>query len=750
MADNNRAQSPLERIGLDAVSIAEKYKHRYVTLEHLLYSVLRESDISDMLRDMKLNVPAILQRLDEVFESGVIEVSPEEIMEPTLLFEQILFRATTMGKLSSKGQGDAVDVLLCMLRQPPEHHIALLLLHKIGLTETSIKQYVVSNRPTNTTKSATQAFNTTQDAIKYLQQYATNLNERARASKIDPLIGREDEIEKAIQIFSRKKKNNPLLVGEPGTGKTSIVDGMALLITKGRVPNVMKNATIYSLDLGALVAGTKYRGDFEERIQKVISAIEMIPEGILFIDEIHMMMGAGQTSGGSMDAANLLKPALSDGRLRVIGSTTYDEFRKHIEKDRALLRRFGKIVVDEPSLEEAKKIIVGLSGSYSAHHGVQYTKAALEASVVLSHKYITEGMLPDKAIDIIDMAGARMAVNDSLVEKVIDLKEIEAEISRVVKIPETDISTDETTSIGNLEERLNQKVFGQEKALSALTDAVFISRAGLREENKPQGAYLLSGMSGCGKTEFARQLAENLNIPLLKFDMSDYMEKHSISKLIGAPPGYVGFDEGSGTGQLTSRVEKQPSCVLLLDEIEKAHPDIFNILLQIMDDGALTDSAGKKVSFRNVWLIMTSNAGVREGQKATIGFGSQQGFNTDSAQSAINRLFSPEFRNRLDASIMFDPLKPESIRFIANKFIDELRVMLSDRKIKLVVDDLAMDWLVSNGYDSQMGARPMKRVIADKIKKPLSRMIVLGELDQGGRVTVSCRNGDIVLKKTKR
>jgi ATP-dependent Clp protease ATP-binding subunit ClpA len=751
MSDNQRAQSPLEKIGIKSIKIAEKHGHQYVTLEHLLHSVLEETDIAEMLRSMNINTSAILGRLDDFFSANVIEPSLDGNIQPTLLFEQILFRATTMGKLSSKGQGDAVDILLCMLRQPAEHHLALLILQKAGLTEIAVKQYVTTRKNQSGTASPQQGmFNSLLEAESYLAQYCTNLNMRASESKIDPLIGREDEVAKAIQIFSRKKKNNPLLVGEPGTGKTAIVEGMALLISRGKVPKVVANTVIYSLDLGALVAGTKYRGDFEERINKIIKAMAMIPNSVLFIDELHMIMGAGSTSGASMDAANLLKPALSDGSLRLIGSTTFDEFRKHIEKDRALLRRFGKITVEEPSEADAKKILKGISKVYEKHHGVSYTNEALDAAVMLSKKYINEGMLPDKAIDIIDMAGARMAVQDDRTDNQIGLKEIEFEISKVAKIPEQNIKQDETFRISNLEDDLNAVVYGQEAAIKTLTDAVFIARAGLREENKPQGAYLFTGPTGTGKTEVAKRLAETLGIPLLRYDMSEYMEKHSVSKLIGAPPGYVGFDEASGSGQLTTQIENQPHCVLLLDEIEKAHPDIFNILLQVMDDGCLKNSSGKRISFRNVWLIMTSNAGVREGQKTSIGFGSVSGYNAESATAAINKLFAPEFRNRLDANMMFNPLGKDSIRKIAEKFVSELSAMVADRKIKITVDDRAYDWLVTHGYDIAMGARPMKRVIADKIKKPLSRMIVMGEIPDGGRINVSEKNEELVLKKTKR
>ncbi len=757
MGDRQRAVRPLERIGRGAEQLAEKYKHEYITLEHLLYAVMQEENISEMFKSMGVNLDEVAKRLDAFFEGQALETTISK-PQPTLLFEKLMFRAATMGQLSSKGDGDGVDLILGMLRQPPNDHLALLILRKLGITEAAVKQYVTALRPISGMQSAngdqTAApanFATRTDAEKYLALYCSNLNRRAAESKIDPLIGREEEIDKAIQIFSRKKKNNPLLVGEPGVGKTAIVEGMAHLIIKGDVPNVMRDTIIYSLDIGALVAGTKYRGDFEERLTKILKALELMPNAILFIDEIHMIMGAGATSGGSMDAANMLKPALSDGTLRLIGSTTFEEFRKYFEKDRALLRRFGKVNVEEPSLEDSKRILVGVAKVYEAHHGVTYTPAALEAAVDLTYKYVSSGMLPDKAIDILDMAGARMAVDDFRQTNVLDVAQIESEVSRVARIPEHTIKEDESNKLITLEEDLNKGVFGQSEAISTLTDAVFIARAGLREEDKPQGCYLFTGPTGVGKTEVAKQLASILGIPLIRYDMSEYMEKHSVSKLIGAPPGYVGYDEGSGgSGQLTNDIDQQPHCVLLLDEIEKAHPDIFNVLLQVMDNGSLTSSSGKFVSFRNVWLIMTSNAGVREGQKSAIGFGTATGYNQSNASDAINRMFAPEFRNRLDAIMAFNPLEPLTIKQVAEKFINELAAMVADRKVKIVCDDAAFEWLAKNGYDVAMGARPMKRVIADNIKKPLSRMLVLGDLAGGGKISVTEKNGSLVLKKTKR
>ncbi len=759
MADKQRTEDPLERIAIRAIRLAHEFTHAFVTTEHLLASVIMEDEIIQAFTGMNLDLTMMNDKLKDYFESGLIEsaVTPSGNVtpKPTKLFEELVFRATATGKLSSKGRGDGIDLLLAMLKSKAEDHFALILLRRSGLTEIALKQYVTSLRPATAKPNQpgsdgppTGEVKSRAEAEAYLKQFCSNLNKRASEGKTDVLIGRETEVAEAIQIFSRKKKNNPLLVGLAGTGKTAIVEGMAHRIIKGDVPKVMDGTVIYSLDIGALLAGTKYRGDFEERVNRVLKSLTFIPKSILFVDEIHMIMGAGSTSQGSMDAANMLKPALSDGSLRLIGSTTFEEYRKHFEKDRALVRRFGKIVIEEPSVEDAKKIVHGVSASYASHHKVQYTQAALDAAVDLTHRYISTGVLPDKAIDIIDMAGARAAVNDNRANNVIDLPDIEAEVSRVAKIPEQSVKEDESAKLADLENDLRKAVFGQDSAIKTLTDAVFIARAGLREENKPQGSYLFTGPTGVGKSEVAKQLSTTLGIPLVRFDMSEYMERHSVSKLIGAPPGYVGFDEGGGSGALTNAIERSPHCVLLLDEIEKAHSDVFNLLLQVMDDGRLTNSAGTTVSFRNVWLIMTSNAGVREGQKTSIGFGALS--SEGKSEDAINRIFSPEFRNRLDAQMAFQSLGRDHIKSVAEKFIAELQVMVADRKVKIVVDDTAFDWLADNGFDPQYGARPMKRLIADQIKKPLSKMLVLGDLIGGGKITVKARDGELLLKKTKR
>jgi ATP-dependent Clp protease ATP-binding subunit ClpA len=746
MSNNSqKAEEPLVRIGFRAYKLASEYKHDYITLEHLLAATLVEEEVDAILTEMKLNVSSMKADLERFFKSGVVE-STGQPPETTLMYERIILCAAGTGKLSAKGRGDGLDVLIHMLKVDPTDYPAVLLLERYGLTEILLKRHLSDRKGARTAEQTTSnsgKISSLADAETILSKYTQNLNKRAAEGRTDPLIGRTREISEAIQIFCRKKKNNPILVGDPGCGKTAVVEGMAKQIVDHQVPKAMQNAVIYSLDIGALLAGTKYRGDFEERMVQVLAALKFIPNSILFIDEIHMIMGAGATSGGAVDAANLLKPALSEGTLRCIGSTTYEEFRKHFEKDRALLRRFGKIAIDEPSVEDAKAILRGLAKTYEQHHKCTYSNEALEAAVDLTSRYVSHGLLPDKAIDIIDMAGARNAANGK--EGVlIGLAEIEREVSRVAKIPETNVNQSESDKLAHLDADLHKSVFGQDNAIETLVDAVFIARAGLREENKPQGSYLFTGPSGVGKTEVARALADTLGIPLIKFDMSEYMEKHSVSKLIGSPPGYVGFDDGNaGSGMLTNQVEQNPHCVLLLDEIEKAHGDVFNILLQVMDDGKLTNSNGKAVSFRNVILIMTSNAGVAERTRASIGFASNSRENDDL--EAINRLFSPEFRNRLDANVRFTALTKEAIRKVAIKFIDKLREMVSDRGVSIDVTATGYEWLTQNGYDPAMGARPMARLIAEKIKKPLSKMLIIGDLKNGGKLSVKAVKGQLVL-----
>ena len=575
-----------------------------------------------------------------------------------------------------------------------------------------------------------------------LEAYCVNLNEKARQGKVDPLIGREPEVERCIQILCRRTKNNPLLVGEPGVGKTAIAEGLARKIINHQVPEVLSGATIYSLDMGSLLAGTRYRGDFEERVKQVVKELENHADAILFIDEIHTVIGAGATSGGAMDASNLLKPALASGTLRCMGSTTYKEFRQHFEKDRALVRRFQKIDVNEPTVEDSIKILKGLKSYYEEFHKLRYTNDAVKAAVELSARYINDRKLPDKAIDIIDEAGAsQMLVPESRRKKVIGVKEVEAVVSKIARIPPKSVSKSDTESLKQLDEDLKRVVFGQDQAIEQLSTAMKMARAGLRDPQKPIGCYLFSGPTGVGKTEAARQLANTLSIELLRFDMSEYMERHTVSRLIGAPPGYVGYDQG---GLLTDAVDQHPHAVVLLDEIEKAHPDVFNILLQVMDHGVLTDAVGKKVDFRNVILIMTTNAGASDAQRQSIGFG--RGRAEHEEDEAIKRLFSPEFRNRLDALVAFRPLTPEIIRQVVHKFVMQLESQLADRHITIELDEDAADWLAKNGFDELYGARPLARVIQENIKKPLADDILFGKLVRGGHVKVTLKDGKIAFE----
>ncbi len=577
-----------------------------------------------------------------------------------------------------------------------------------------------------------------------LEAYCVDLNEKAKSGKIDPLIGRQAEVERSIQILCRRTKNNPLLVGDPGVGKTAIAEGLARKIVNGEVPEVLKDATIYSLDMGSLLAGTRYRGDFEERLKQVVKELESHDNAVLFIDEIHTVIGAGATSGGAMDASNLLKPALASGSLRCMGSTTYKEYRQHFEKDRALVRRFQKIDVNEPTIEDTVKILKGLKTTYETHHKLRFTDAAIRTAVDLSARYITDRKLPDKAIDVIDEAGAsQMLLPESKRKKVIGQKEVEAVIAKMARIPPKSVSKSDTESLRELETDLKRAVFGQEQAIDQVSSAMKLARAGLRDPNKPIGAFLFSGPTGVGKTEVAKQLAATLGIEMQRFDMSEYMERHTVSRLIGAPPGYVGHDQG---GLLTDAVDQHPHSVVLLDEIEKAHPDVYNILLQVMDNGTLTDAVGKKVDFRNVILIMTTNAGAADNARAAIGFG--RGKVEGEDDKAIQRLFAPEFRNRLDAIVAFKPLGAETIRSVVTKFVLQLEAQLADRNITIELTDEATDWLAKNGFDELYGARPLARVIQEHIKKPLADDILFGRLTRGGHVKVELKDGKIAFDIT--
>ena len=573
-----------------------------------------------------------------------------------------------------------------------------------------------------------------------LDAYCVNLNKKAASGRIDPLIGREAEVERTIQILCRRQKNNPLYVGDPGVGKTAIAEGLARQIVRGEVPEVLRNATIYCLDMGSLLAGTRYRGDFEERVKAVLSELEAIEGAILFIDEIHTVIGAGATSGGAMDASNLLKPALASGTLRCIGSTTYKEYRNYFEKDRALVRRFQKIDINEPSVEDSVKILLGLKPYYEKHHRVRYTSDAIRAAVELSARYISDRKLPDKAIDVIDEAGAaQMLLPESKRRKTITVKEVEGIVAKIARIPPKSVSRDDRTTLQNLDRDLRTMVFGQDKAIEALASAIKLARAGLREPEKPIGCYLFCGPTGVGKTEVARQLARSLGIELIRFDMSEYMERHTVSRLLGAPPGYVGFDQG---GLLTDAIDQHPHAVLLLDEIEKAHPDLFNVLLQVMDHGRLTDHNGKAVDFRNVILIMTTNAGASEMAKPAIGFERDTRIGED--MEAINRMFSPEFRNRLDATIAFTSLTPDIVLRVVDKFVMQLEEQLADRQVSIELSEAARNWLAGKGFDPLYGARPLARTIQEYIKKPLAEELLFGRLEKGGVVRVDVKDGGLV------
>ncbi|MEO0786436.1 MAG: AAA family ATPase, partial [Pseudomonadota bacterium] len=562
--------------------------------------------------------------------------------------------------------------------------------------------------------------------------------EKAKAGKIDPLIGREMEIERCIEILCRRNKNNPILVGDPGVGKTAIAEGLAKKIVDGEVPEILEEAVIYSLDMGALLAGTRYRGDFEERLKSVMKEMEGLDKGVLFIDEIHTVIGAGATSGGAMDASNLLKPALQNGELRCMGSTTFKEYKQHFEKDRALSRRFRKIDVVEPSVPDAVKILTGLKPKFEEFHGLRYTNEAIRTAVELSDRYLTDRKLPDKAIDVIDEAGASQWLKpESKRRKVVGVKDIEAIVAKIARIPPKQVSKDDAAQLKSLEVDLKRVVFGQDEAIEALSAAIKMARAGLREPNKPIGSYLFTGPTGVGKTEVAKQLASILGVEMLRFDMSEYMERHTVSRLIGAPPGYVGYDQG---GLLTDGVDQNPHCVLLLDEIEKAHQDLYNILLQVMDNGTLTDANGRKVDFRNVILIMTTNAGASDAAQNAIGFGA--GKKEDEQEEALKRLFTPEFRNRLDATIVFGALTPEIIQRVVEKFVLQLEIQLADRNVTISITDKAKDWLAARGFDSEMGARPLARTIQEHVKKPMAEELLFGKLAKGGEVKIDVARKD--------
>ena len=732
-----------------ALALANEYRHEYATLEHLLFKLTEDDDAVAVMRACQVDLEALRQTISDYFdrELSAIRSDVELDAKPTAGFQRAVQRAIIHVQSSGREEVTGANVLVAIYSERDSH--AAYFLQEQDMTRLDAVNYISHGiakaggtddmrTPRGADAGDMGEVNET-DKGEALDAYCVNLNQKALDGKIDPLIGRGPEVERVIQILCRRQKNNPLLVGDPGVGKTAIAEGLARQIVEGDVPEVLLDATIFSLDMGGLLAGTRYRGDFEERLKAVINEIEDYDGAILFIDEIHTIIGAGATSGGAMDASNLLKPALQSGTLRCIGSTTYKEFRSYFEKDRALLRRFQKIDVLEPSVEDAVKIMKGLKPYFEDHHRVRYTSDAIRTAVELSAKYINDRKLPDKAIDVIDEVGAaQMLVPPNKRRKTIGVREVENVVAKIARIPPKSVSKNDKEALKNLETELKRVVYGQDEAITALSSAIKMSRAGLRETEKPVGSYLFSGPTGVGKTEVARQLAEIMGVELVRFDMSEYMERHSVSRLIGAPPGYVGFDQG---GLLTDAVDQNPHCVLLLDEIEKAHPDVFNILLQIMDYGKLTDHSGKAVSFRNVVLIMTTNAGAAELSKTAIGFGRTVREGED--EEAIKKLFTPEFRNRLDSIIGFSHLEPAVVKLIVNKFVMQLEAQLSDRNVTFELSDDATDWIVEKGYDRHYGARPMARVIQDSIKQELADELLFGKLVKGGHVLVKVKDGKL-------
>jgi len=726
-----------------ALAYANERRHEYATLEHLLLALTEDQDAIAVLRACGVDLGRlrgeVLNYVDH--ELGNLVAAHGDDAKPTASFQRVLQRAAIHVQSSGREEVTGANVLVAMFAERESH--AVYYLQEQDMTRFDAVNYIshgIAKAPGRSEPRRVQGADEDERSEKSqkrsnhdaLDSYCVNLNKKAKGGRIDPLIGREAEVERTIQILCRRAKNNPLYVGEPGVGKTAIAEGLARRIVQREVPEVLLNATIYALDMGALLAGTRYRGDFEERLKAVLAELEAQPGTILFIDEIHTVIGAGATSGGAMDASNLLKPALAGGVIRCIGSTTYKEYRNYFEKDRALVRRFQKIDVNEPTVEDSIKILRGLKPYYERHHKVRYTSEALRAAVELSHRYIGDRKLPDKAIDVIDETGAaQMLVPESRRRKTITAKEVEACIATMARIPPKSVSRDDREVLRNLQRDLKTMVFGQDTAIEALVSAIKLARAGLRDPEKPIGSYLFSGPTGVGKTEVARQLARALGIEITRFDMSEYMERHTVSRLIGAPPGYVGFDQG---GLLTDAIDQHPHSVLLLDEIEKAHPDLFNILLQVMDYGKLTDHNGKIVDFRNVILIMTTNAGASDLAKPAIGFGS--GIREGDDHEAINRMFSPEFRNRLDATISFSALSTETIGRVVDKFVLQLEEQLADRNVTIELDPGARAWLAEKGYDPMFGARPLARVIQEHIKKPLADELLFGRLAKGGIVRV--------------
>ena len=737
----------LEQAIHQALALANEHRHELATLEHLLLALTEEPEAVKVMRACNVDLEELRKLLIDFIEDDlstlITDIEGSEAV-PTAAFQRVIQRAAIHVQSSGRQEVTGANVLVAIFAERESN--AAFFLQEMDMTRYDAVNFIAHGVAKNPSFSEPRKVAGSDEPVEQKQaekaqeardetalaKYCVDLNAKSKKGDVDPLIGREPEVERCIQVLCRRRKNNPLLVGDPGVGKTAIAEGLAKKIVDGQTPDVLSGSTIFSLDMGALLAGTRYRGDFEERLKAVVKELEDHDDAILFIDEIHTVIGAGATSGGAMDASNLLKPALAGGKLRCMGSTTYKEYRQHFEKDRALSRRFQKIDVNEPSVSDAVKILMGLKPHFEKHHELRYTNDAIRSAVELASRYINDRKLPDSAIDVIDEAGAAQhLVAESRRRKTISPKEIEAVVAKIARIPPKNVSKDDAEVLRDLEITLKRVVFGQDDAIGALSSAIKLARAGLREPEKPIGNYLFAGPTGVGKTEVAKQLASILGVELLRFDMSEYMEKHAVSRLIGAPPGYVGFDQG---GLLTDGVDQHPHSVLLLDEIEKAHPDVFNILLQVMDHGKLTDHNGRQVDFRNVILIMTSNAGAADMQKAAIGFGRDKREGEDTA--AIERTFTPEFRNRLDAVISFAPLSREVVVHVVEKFVLQLEAQLMDRNVHIELTPEAADWLAEKGYDDQMGARPLGRVIQENIKKPLAEELLFGRLMKGGVVRV--------------
>ena len=737
--------SELEKNLNEAFKLAHRKKHEFVTVEHLFLSILGNNDAIEVLNYCGADIEALQKNLESYIKETTPLISEEEEQEiqPTLGFQRVLQRAVFHVQSSGKKEVNGANLLVAIFSEKESHSVYLL--QQEGITRLDIVSFMSHGK--NDEELEEEALTESKDEkskdSSALEAFTLNLNREASEGRIDPLIGRKAEVERVIQVLARRSKNNPLLVGESGVGKTAIAEGIAKLIVENKVPELVQESTIYSLDMGALLAGTKYRGDFEKRLKQVLKELEESSNSILFIDEIHTIIGAGATSGGVMDASNLLKPALAKNGLRFVGSTTYKEFRGIFEKDRALSRRFQKVEVMEPSVDETIKILKGLKSRFEDHHNIKYTENSLKAAAELSSRYINDRYLPDKAIDVVDEAGARQRLlPKSKRKKTISEIDVEKIVASIARVPEKTVSSSDKVSLEKLEENFKRVIFGQDQAISSLSASIKLSRAGLGLVEKPVGSFLFSGPTGVGKTEVSKQLALIMGIEFIRFDMSEYMERHTVSRLIGAPPGYVGYDQG---GQLTESVTKHPHSVILLDEIEKAHPEVFNILLQVMDHGTLTDNNGRKADFRNVVLIMTTNAGAQDMSRASMGFNTQD--HTSDGTEIIKKTFSPEFRNRLDAIIPFNPLDIDVIKTVVDKFLVELQAQLDEKKVQLEVSEQARDWIADKGYDKTMGARPMQRLIQEKIKKPLAEEILFGQFSsRGGVVYVDQEEDGLSLK----